>query len=238
MTTYDYFLNKFYKIFDSLNNNKFITTYCNLSLSIDKEFILENIYSICNVENNFINNIDLYRLQLHDNKILDENNKSDNILIFYFLNKNSQTKIIIKLNKSGIFDIFASNRNKKNINYKDIVNILYKLFNNINIDVKLINNLSLNMIQSYFNININPNKIKNLLNYNNISSQCISINFNKYQTNSMIYIFQTGILLTSSDYNDMIEMYDYINLLINEYIFIEKYDKMTNINDFLMEVAL
>lgn len=247
MSAYDYLLHKFNLIFNPLNYNESIITYCNMSLSIsiNKNINLENIYSLCNIEDNFTDSINFYRLQIIDNKILDENDKndkSDNNLIFYFLNKSSQTKIIIKLNKSGIFDISSSNRNKKNIDYKDIVHILYKLFNIIDIDVRLINNLSLNMIQSYSNISINFDKIKNLLKDNKISSHCISINFNKSQnksqTNSMIYIFQTGILLTSSDYNDMIEMYDYINLLINEYIFIEKYDKIMNINDFLMEVAL
>jgi hypothetical protein len=81
---------------------------------------------------------------------------------------------------------------------------------------------------------IDFNVMNKILNNKILNNKLLSINFNK----CTLYIFQTGILLTSSDYNDIIDAYNYINIVISEYIFTINNNKITNINDFLMEIAL
>lgn len=231
--TYDYLLNKFSQIFESVIFNNYNITFCNLTLKIKENINLEQ-YNLF-VQEDFIDFIDFYKLELYNNKILDnydKKNKLDNHVMLYFLNKKSKTKIIIKLNSNGIFDISVSNRNKQNINYIDIVKILYKLFKINNIDLKIINNISINLIQSYSNMFIDISIMNKLVN-NKLNNNKL-INLKKCN----IYIYETGILLVSSDYNDMIDGYNYINLLLNEYMFEKKINKMENINDFLMEIAL
>ena len=244
---YDYLLDKFKKVFQCIDYPNFNITHCNLSFMIIQKINLEYINNICKLEENFIEYIDFYKIQLYNNKTLDNyiinnnkiNNKIDNHILLYFLNKQTRTKIIIKLDNNGTFDISVSNRKKQNINYVDIVYILYKLFkiNYIDselIDSELIENISINLIQTYSNMIIDINIMNKMLNNKILNNKILSINFNK----CTIYIFQTGILLTSSDCNDMIDAYEYINLVISEYIFEVNNNKITDINDFLMEIPL
>jgi hypothetical protein len=234
---YDYLLNKFSQIFESVIFYNYNMTYCNLTFKTKQNINLEHINNICKLEENFVKHNDFYKIQLYNNKILDnydKNNKLDNHILLYFLNKQTQTKIIIKINNNGIFDISASNRKKQNINYMDIVFILYKLFKINYIDSELIENISINLIQTYSNMIIDINIMNKILKNKIAIDKILSINFNK----CTLYIFQTGILLTSSDCNDMIDAYEYMNLLLNEYIFAINNNKMINISDFLMEITL
>jgi hypothetical protein len=125
---------------------------------IKKKFYLEHINNICKIQENFIDNIDFYNIQFYNNMTV------DNHILLYFLNKQSQTNIIIKIINNGIFDISASNRNKQNINYVDIVSILYKLFEINCINSELIENISVNLIQIYYNLFIDFNIMNKILN--------------------------------------------------------------------------
>ena len=258
-SNYDYLLNKFKKVLHFIDYKNFSITHCNLMFIIKKKFYLENINNICKIQENFIDNIDFYNIQFYNNMTV------DNHILLYFLNKQSQTNIIIKIINNGIFDISASNRNKQNINYVDIVSILYKLFEINCINSELIENISINLIQIYYNLFIDFNIMNKILNNKFIKK--IDDKFikkiddifikkiddkiddkidNKKNMNNIlitlkkcnIYIFKTGILLTSSNYNDIIIAYDYISLVISEYIFAINNNKTININDFLMEIAL
>jgi hypothetical protein len=60
---YDYLLDKFKKVFHSIDYPNFNISYCNLSFIIRQKINLEYINNICKLQENFIEYIDFYKTE-------------------------------------------------------------------------------------------------------------------------------------------------------------------------------
>jgi hypothetical protein len=251
-STYDYLMNKFRNLFYK-DDDKLITTHYNLSFICKNTIIdINDLYKKLIPIENFVDNIDLCKLSIfNDYKILQSytekyQNIEENYIILYFVNKITNTKINIKI-LQDIVDINISNRNQINIDYHDIINIMIKIIDLSKINVLNIVDININRIQSYFltNINLISDKFYNFLIKNNINcDKSFDIKYiNIKSNNKNIYIFNNSILINCDTYNDMIDVYDYMNILIDEYnieldIISEETYKSYNILYFVTETCI
>jgi hypothetical protein len=246
-TTYNFFLNKFKNLFYKDDDN-LITTHCNLSIIFNLNLNIDELYKKFNPIENFANNIDFYKLNIQNQcKILksyEDMQIKQSDIILYFVNKITSTKINIQISEN-MFEINMSNRKRINIDFNDIINIMTKIIEINNINIEDVIDINVNRIQSYFETDINLicDGFCGFLTKNNIKSE-LSEDLNKsinIKTNrNDIYIFKNSVLINCDTYHDMVDIYDYINILIDEYLIENKITKNISFNviDFVYETII
>jgi hypothetical protein len=234
-TTYNFFLNKFKNLFYKDDNN-LITTHCNLSIIFYLNLNIDELYKKFNPIENFVENIDFYKLSIQNQcKILksyEDIQIKQSDIILYFVNKITSTKINIRITKN-IFEINMSNRKRINIDFNDIINIMTKIIEINNINIVDVIDINVNRIQSYFETDTNlicdgfcQFLIKNKIIYD--VSNCINKSINIKTNRNDIYIFKNSVLINCDTYHDMVDIYDYINILIDEYLIENKINNEQN----------